>query len=186
MRIHLRRILWPTDFSPVSLKAAPYAVSLCEVFKAKLHVIHVAPYGVFTDSTVPRRTGGDKVASEESAPAAAKESLRLIVNQCVAPLSRVVSRVLVGDPWREICEYAQREEIDLIVLATHGSRGLAHMLMGSTSERVVQHAPCPVFTIKTFKRHFLDDDTSRSYSAAVKSAVLAGSISGGSATAALR
>jgi nucleotide-binding universal stress UspA family protein len=56
--------------------------------------------------------------------------------------------VLFGHPATEICRYAAEHGCDLIVLATHGRTGLKHMLLGSTTEQVVRHAPCPVLTLR--------------------------------------
>jgi nucleotide-binding universal stress UspA family protein len=68
--------------------------------------------------------------------------------------------VVVGTPWYEICRYARDAEIDLIVIATHGATGLRHLLMGSTAERVVQHATAPVLAVKSIEREFVDDPMS--------------------------
>jgi len=54
----------------------------------------------------------------------------------------------VGVDYREIIDYAIKHDIDLIVMATHGRTGLAHVLLGSVAEKVVRKAPCPVLTIK--------------------------------------
>ena len=56
--------------------------------------------------------------------------------------------VLTGHASTEICRYAAKENCDLIVIATHGRTGLKHMVLGSTAEQVVRHAPCPVLTLR--------------------------------------
>jgi len=56
--------------------------------------------------------------------------------------------VTTGHPSTEICKYAAEHDCDLIIMATHGRTGLAHMLLGSTTEQVVRHAPCPVLTLR--------------------------------------
>lgn len=58
------------------------------------------------------------------------------------------SEVKTGHASTEICKYAADHECDLIVMATHGRTGLAHMVLGSTAEQVVRHAPCPVLTLR--------------------------------------
>lgn len=65
------------------------------------------------------------------------------------------AEVLLGAPHVEIVRYARKEEMDLIVLATHGRTGLAHALIGSVAEKVVQMAPCPVLTIKHPEHEFI-------------------------------
>lgn len=66
------------------------------------------------------------------------------------------TEVILGDSWHEICRYVKKHKIDLVIMATHGLTGLKHVLMGSTAERVVQHADCPVLTVKSFEREFVD------------------------------
>ena len=56
--------------------------------------------------------------------------------------------ILTGQPAMALCKYARDHECDLIAMATHGRTGLAHMLIGSTAEQVVRHAPCPVLSLR--------------------------------------
>ncbi|MBI5863595.1 MAG: universal stress protein [Planctomycetes bacterium] len=72
-----------------------------------------------------------------------------------ADYPRLIQEVRVGNPWPMICEYARLSEIDLIVVTTHGRTGLGHAIIGSTAERIVQHAPCPVLVVKADGRGFL-------------------------------
>ncbi len=69
----------------------------------------------------------------------------------------VTTKVLIGNPYSIIIEYAQAQQIDMIVSATHGRGGLSHMLMGSVSEKVVRHAPCPVLTVHHPEHEFVDN-----------------------------
>ena len=61
-----------------------------------------------------------------------------------------ISALLEGNPASDIVKFAQSQEIDLIVIATHGLTGIKHLLLGSVAEKVVRMAPCPVFTVKVF------------------------------------
>jgi len=69
----------------------------------------------------------------------------------------VVTKAILGTSWTTICGYAERAEIDLIVVATHGRTGLRHVLIGSTAERIVQHAPCPVLVVKSPAKDFVTE-----------------------------
>lgn len=157
MRIQPRHILWPTDFSELSLRAAPYARAFCEAFGATLHVIHVATPMLPDNVISPYLSGGEPLATIADTLDEIKKSMRLLIKRRF-PRLPVSLQVLAGSPWHEICQYADREEIDLIVLATHGATGLKHLVMGSVAEHVVQHAPCPVLTVKSFVHDFVEEN----------------------------
>lgn len=142
----IRNILWPTDFSPLSLAAADTARNFARQFGAKLHVLHVAPILV-ADRTIGMETGGDMLVGRVDTRDFELKLDRLI-SDYLAGVSDVQRDVCAGVVWNEICQYATRASIDLIVIATHGQTGLKHVLLGSVSERVVQHAPCSVLVVK--------------------------------------
>jgi nucleotide-binding universal stress UspA family protein len=150
MSLAFRRVLWPTDFSPLSLAAADAARGLARAFGATLHVVHVAPLLVF-DSTVARETAGDLLVSATDTRGPAQRELDRLVRDYFDDDRAVVREVRVGTPWYEICEYARAAAIDLIVIPTHGHTGLRHVLLGSVAERVIQHAPCAVLVVKSFE-----------------------------------
>jgi nucleotide-binding universal stress UspA family protein len=68
-----------------------------------------------------------------------------------------VCEAFLGNPWRGVCDYAERQGIDLVVIATHGRTGLQHALIGSTAEKIVRHAPCPVLVVKAEEKDFVTD-----------------------------
>ena len=158
MLIHPKRILWPTDFSTLSMKGAEYARAFQRAFAAELHVVHVCPPFVLTDSTIPLMSGGDMLVSQVDLVTPAKAQMRTVIAAQFPDPSAVETSVLTGTAWYEICRYARDARVDLIVIATHGATGLRHLLMGSTAERVVQHAAAPVLTVKSIERDFVDDD----------------------------
>ena len=92
----------------------------------------------------------NQIESSKKAAAEAMEAMRAELGD--AP---VEAQVLMGSPHVEIVRYARREDVDLIILATHGRTGLAHALIGSVAEKVVQMAPCPVLTIKHPEHEFV-------------------------------
>jgi universal stress protein A len=155
MTIQPRRILWPTDLSDLSLKGGQYARGFCDTFRAELHVLHVAPVIVF-DSTTVMMTAGDAPVGVIDSVTPARNSLKSFLLEHFGRSAKSIrSEVISGNAWYEICRYAQLNRIDLIVLATHGVTGFKHLLMGSTAERVVQHANCPVLTVKSFQREMI-------------------------------
>ncbi|MFH1746892.1 MAG: universal stress protein [Planctomycetota bacterium] len=154
----LRKILWPTDFSELSLLGGRYARSLCEYFDAQLHIIHIIPPLLTADFSAMLPAGAPLPAVEPEMLEACKEKMDQVVTEHFENDQRVVREALFGNPWSSVCEYAQQHDIDLIVVATHGRTGLEHAIIGSTTERIVQHAPCPVLTVKSTGRNFLNDE----------------------------
>ena len=85
---------------------------------------------------------------EEEAKAAAQTSLEPITGEFSDGGIKATSLVSSGTAWLRICDLADEHGIDMIVMATHGHTGLQHVLIGSTDERVVRGAPCPVLTVR--------------------------------------
>lgn len=155
MSLSLRSVLWPTDFSPLSLVAADAAQELADRFHAALHVVAVAP-PLVPDSTVALETGGDLLVSTTDVRGRAQAELQRLVESYCRADGGIVTATLIGTPWFEICQYVERNGIDLVVIATHGRSGLRHVLLGSVAERVVRHATCPVLVVRSFPLAALD------------------------------
>jgi len=156
MIVSPKRVLWPTDFSELSLHAGRYARGFCEVFGSELHIVHVIPPPLGPDVSVMIPAEVPMTVSEQELIEASRRGLEKLIAEHIAKTDKpVVSDAFFGTPWHAICAYARDKAIDLIVIATHGRTGLSHVLIGSTAERVVQHAPCPVLTVKHGQREFL-------------------------------
>lgn len=149
------RILWPTDFSELSLQAAAYARAFRQAFGARLHVIHVLPPPLTPDVSVMLPAEVPAAAAEPELLEANRTGLKKLVEAQFGSAGDVEMEVFYGNSWVGICDYAKAHEIDLIVISTHGRTGLSRVLIGSTAERVVQHAPCPVLAVKQDCRHFV-------------------------------
>jgi nucleotide-binding universal stress UspA family protein len=150
------KILAPTDFSEDSKLAVSYAVTLAQKFGSEIIVVHVdqplAPVMVSELNPGLDVSTMNRIA-EEGRLLALKE---LDTETARLRESGVKTRGLmrVGAPFLEIIHAAQSEAADLIVMGTHGRTGLAHVLMGSVAERVVNKAPCPVLTVRHPDRKF--------------------------------
>ena len=153
MKISPKKILWPTDFSELSLNAGGYVRGYRDTFDAEVHIVHVCAPLPNADM-LP--AGFELTVSDQGVLdtflEAARTRLRRVAEEHLGDVSPVVCEVLSGHPWFEVCEYAELVGIDLIILATHGLTGLRHLLIGSTAERIVQHAPCPVLTVKNVRQ----------------------------------
>ncbi|MEW5978949.1 MAG: universal stress protein [Acidobacteriota bacterium] len=145
--IRFKRILFPTDFSPAAGYALDYAISLALEHEGEILLMHVleeidlnfpfslAPY----PASVEYRHGSEDQVKSELAKVISPQLRRQI---------RVGEIVVRGKPFVEIVRAARDQEADLIVLPTHAAPGLKHSHLGSTTERVVRSATCPVLVIR--------------------------------------
>jgi nucleotide-binding universal stress UspA family protein len=144
--LSIRRILFPTDLSEPAAYAWSYALTLAQKFSAEVHLLHVV-------APPPRLTEAHamKFHPEQMVQSLTAEAAASLDRQVEAPRARGMifhCEVRVGTDYREIIHYAMNQDIDLIVMATHGRTGLAHVLLGSVAEKVARMSPCPVLTIK--------------------------------------
>lgn len=142
--LKLKKILVPIDFSEVSVKALRYAVPLAEQFDATICLLHVVERASFVNDLENLALA---VPDEKLASSAKKHLISRSKKAIKSPVP-VFPYTRIGEPFVEIVTLAQTQNIDLIVLATHGYTGLKHALLGSTAERVVRHAPCPVLVVR--------------------------------------
>ena len=146
MAIRIKRILLPTDFSNRSATATKYACELATKFDAELHLLHTLESHLV--STPDFGMGLDLPKYIIESRKAAEKSLTSVLDTQWSAGRKVVHAVIEGSPKAEIIRYAREHDIDLIVLATHGRSGLAHVIIGSVAESVVRTAPCPVLTVR--------------------------------------
>ena len=143
--LRLERILVTTDFSDESKKALPFAAAFAERLGgevALLHVIEPPPRFADLASVVGLLSGDDAMGR-------AYGDLNKLAARAFKSESRVTTHARAGKPFREITKAARQLAADLIIMATHGYSGLKHTFLGSTTERVMQHAPCPVLAVRS-------------------------------------
>lgn len=137
-----KKILVPVDFSKTSQKALDQAVILAKQSKASLVLIHVVTFTVAASveqfSVIDWYQHLIKEAKKDL------EKLKQRLSNSV-PIEIVVE---TGVPFDVICKTAKKKKVDLIVITTHGYSGIKHVLLGSTAERVIRHASCPVLVIR--------------------------------------
>jgi nucleotide-binding universal stress UspA family protein len=136
---HPHTILHPTDFSPNSQNALHVAADLARTYDADLIILHVHPIPVamYGEGILP------PIELDERQP------LYQELQRFQVPGVHTTHRLVDGDPVTEILNVAKDHHADVIVMGTHGRRGLKRMLMGSVAELVVRRAMCPVLTIHT-------------------------------------
>ncbi len=133
----LLRILVPLDFSGKSRQALRYAVPIAQKFSARIHLVHVLPD--------PGKTPKDEVTRQRTV---ALKRLGEMSLSLLPPRVRAENAVLTGKPAEQILALAGKQTIDLIVLTTKGRSGLKRVLVGSTAEEIMRHAPCPVMSVR--------------------------------------
>ena len=151
--VNLKKILVPQDFSEYSLHALKYAVTFAELFKSELIVLHIVEPIVypadfsFGQVSIP--------AMEEEIRKHSEEQLNELVEREIPAGIKATPMIRVGKPFIEIVEVAKGENADLIVISSHGRTGMDHVLFGSTADKVVRKAPCPVLTIRPHEHEFV-------------------------------
>ena len=145
---HFKKILFPVDLSEVSPKLVPYVKEMAVTFGAEVHLLFVARIlQHFTSIYVPHPSVNK---FEAEMVKGAEKRLQEFVDEHFRDDS-FKAQVVLGDPAAEILNYAQAEGIDLIIIGTHGRKGLEHIIFGSVAERVVKKSLVPVLTVNPYK-----------------------------------
>jgi len=140
------KIICPVDFSKISMEALNLATDFAMTNGSNLIVVHVLePILAPTDFSFGPLTMNDV---EDKLADRAMEGLKQAVSSLPIPSERVEIRVARGIASQEIIKIANETKAELIVMGTHGYTGITHALLGSTAERVVRRAACPVLTMK--------------------------------------
>ena len=143
--MRIKKILWPTDFSSNAQKALPYVDSLIEQYKAEVHVIYVVADISHQKSWYGEFDGSDINELMEWAKKSAMKQLDQICDTYLGGCPMFVRHIALGDPAREILALVEKEQVDMVVMASHGEKG--YFRFGSVAEKVVKNSPVPVVTI---------------------------------------
>jgi len=140
------RILAAVDFSENSASAFEYALTLARQFNAELTIIHVINEPVDLRGFYVPHISFEQL--EKEIEEGAVKMMETFCSTKLATFSNYKTAIVTGIPYEEITAAAARIDASLIVLGTHGRTGLDHILFGSTAERVVRSATCPVLTVR--------------------------------------
>jgi nucleotide-binding universal stress UspA family protein len=149
----LKCILVPIDFSEYSKNALKYAVPFAKQFGAEIILIYVVEPTTYPADFSFGQFGFPNV--EDEFRARGEEELSALMEKEIRNEVKASKQVRTGKAYLEIIKMAREKEVDLIIIATHGHSGVEHMLFGSTAEKVVRKAPCPVLSLRPDERDFI-------------------------------
>ena len=143
------KILFATDLSEISEYAFDYALTLSEEFNAKLLILHVISQPIDLQGFYVPHISFETI--EHEIAISAKKMMDKFCKKKIKSYTNYEKFIVTGIPDIEILKKAEMEKVDLIVIGTHGRVGLDHLLFGSTAEKVVKKAVCPVMTVRPRK-----------------------------------
>lgn len=153
--ILLKRILVPIDFSEYSKNALRYAVPFAKQFEAELLLVYVVEPTIYPSDFAFGQMGVPNL--ERELRERGKQELERLVKTYINGRVAVRTMIRTGKPYHEIIMLAKEENVDLIIIATHGHSGVEHVLFGSTTEKVVRKSPCPVLTLRSPEHEFIQE-----------------------------
>lgn len=154
MKICIKKILCPIDFSDCSDHAMKYALALAQSHDAELQLLHVVePPMAAYDGVIQAPVLS--IETLEQFQDTCRSHLKDIAAEATREHKNVTYHLASGIPWLGIIQAATSAEVDLIVVGTHGRSGIAHALIGSVAEKLVRKAPCPVLTVKHPQHEFV-------------------------------
>ena len=150
----IKRILFATDFSDNSKYALTFAISFAQKYDAMLYVLHVIqqpsyPLGMYAEISFDAM---DKFS--QSISDAVEKEIQTLKEKDLKGYPKYECMIVHGTPFLEILRTAKEKNVELIVVGTHGRTGLDHVLFGSTAEKVVRRAPCPVLSVRLPGKEF--------------------------------
>jgi len=144
-----KRVLFPVDLSESSDKIMPYVQAVAERFGAQIHILFAARvFDHFTSIYVPHPSINK---FEKELIDGAEKRLYEFVDQHFKEFPHTKTSVVAGDPSEEILNYIKEHEIDLVIMGTHGRKGMDKIIFGSVAERVVKSSPVPVMVVNPYK-----------------------------------
>ena len=144
-----KKILFPVDLSESSAKIVPYVQSVAKKFDAKIHILFVARvFDYFTGIYVPvpsiTTMGKDIIDGAE-------KRLYEFLDEHFSAFPNTKTAVVAGDASEEIIKYIEEQHIDLVIMGTHGRKGMDKIIFGSVADRIVKTAPVPVMVVNPYQ-----------------------------------
>lgn len=144
--INIKKVLFPTDFSENSNYAFDYALGLSQKLGARLYILHVIHELIDTTGFYIPNISLDQL--QKDLAEGAEKMMGKLCKERMGDFKDYECMNVIGLPHIEILQAAKDQKIDMIVMGTHGRTGIDRVLFGSTAEKVVKKAPCPVLTVR--------------------------------------
>jgi len=143
----LKKILCPTDFSETAFEALKYAIGLARSTRSRLILMYVVNQKMFSEGLSLARVNSPEALGKEMADEA-RRRLKMLIPVEERDGIDWETNIRSGNPAQEVIRYAKENNIDMIVIGTAGHSGVDRMMFGSTAEKVVRGAHCPVLTVR--------------------------------------
>ena len=143
-----KKILFPIDFSEVSPEIVPYVISMADKFNAEVHIIFVVRQlenyrSIFVSH-------GAVENFEMKIVLGAETKMNEFVEEFFKSIVRTKTKILIGDIVEEIIKYIKAKGIDLVIIGTHGRKGMDRIILGSVADRVIKSASVPVLSVNPY------------------------------------
>lgn len=146
---NVKKILFPVDFSKVSPVIAPWVLTIAEKFKAEIHLLFVVRrLSHLSGIEVPEMSIN---AFEAEIIKAGENQMEKFTNEHFGGYPDIKPKVVVGDAAEEILRHIESEGIDIVVMGTHGRKGLDRIFFGSVANTVIKKAQAPVMSINPYR-----------------------------------
>jgi len=146
--VRVEKILFPCDFTENASKVLPYVLSMAEQYKSQVYILYVDELQKWGGHFIPHTSL--ETLRQESLKAAEK-AMDKICEEALQSCPNFQRKIVSGDPAVEILKLVESEGIDLVVMGTHGRKGLEHAIFGSVAENVVKKSPIPVLIVNPYK-----------------------------------
>ena len=145
----IKRILFPDDFSENASKILQYVLSISEAYNSTIYLLHVVQDLHRWGKVYIPHTSMDVFQKE--ALEGAEKAMDRVCEEQLEGRTNLQRRIVSGDPATEILKTIEAEDIDLVIMGTHGRKGLEHVILGSVAENVVKKSSAPVMTVNPYK-----------------------------------
>lgn len=146
----VKKILFPVDFSDVSPVIVPWALTMAKKFTSEIHLLFVARDLAYYSDVYVSYVSVENF--EQQVVEASAITMEEFINKYFADYDNCKGKIAVGDPTEEILNYAENEGIDMIIIPTHGRKGIERIFFGSVARRVIKMSPVPVMSINPHRQ----------------------------------